>query len=118
MDPRRAPAPDDPALVLVTAPDLATARALARAAVEERLAACANLVPGVTSVYRWQGAIEEAAEVLHVVKTTRARLAALEDRLRALHPYSVPEFVVLDPAHVAAPYRAWLRAETGVEDGA
>jgi periplasmic divalent cation tolerance protein len=100
------------AVVLVTVPDLETGRKLARAVLEERLAACVNVVPGVTSLYRWKGALEESAELLLVVKTTRGRLAGLERRVRELHPYSVPEFVALEPAHVAAPYLAWLAAET------
>ena len=95
-------------LVLSTAADLDSARGLARALIEERLAACCNLVGGLTSVYRWQGAVEEAAEVLLVIKTSAARLAALEARLAELHPYDVPELVVLTPERVAPDYLAWL----------
>lgn len=98
------------AVVLVTAPDLKTARALARAALEARLIACANLVPRVESHYWWQGRIEQGAEVLLVLKTTRARLAALEKLVLARHPYDTPEFLVL-PLHAgAARYLAWLGA--------
>lgn len=95
-------------LVLSTTADLDSARGLARTLVEERLAACCNLVGGLTSVYRWQGAVEEAAEVLLVIKTSAARLAALEARLAELHPYDVPELVVLTPERVAPDYLAWL----------
>lgn len=105
--------PDDaPRLVLVTAPP-GEAAALARALVSERLAACVNVLAGVTSVYRWQGAVQEDGEALLVVKTRADRLAALEARVLELHPYDVPEFVVVEPAHVEARYRAWLAAEAG-----
>ncbi len=98
------------ALVLVTAPDLKSARALARAALEARLIACANLVPRVESHYWWQGKIERGAEVLLVLKTTRARLAALEKLVLARHPYDTPEFLVV-PLHAGtARYLAWLAA--------
>lgn len=101
-----------PAVVLVTVPDLAVGRELARALVGERLVACVNLVPGLTSVYRWEGAIEEASEVLLVMKTVRRRVAELERRVAELHPYDVPEFVVLAPEHTGARYLDWLIAET------
>lgn len=98
------------AVVLVTAPDLKTARALARAALEARLIACANLVPRVESHYWWQGRLERGAEVLLVLKTTRARLAALEKLVLARHPYDTPEFLVL-PLHAGTErYLAWLAA--------
>jgi periplasmic divalent cation tolerance protein len=99
-------------VVLVTAPDAECARRLARTLVEERLAACANLLPGVTSVYRWEGAVQEDGEVLLVFKTTDLRLPAFEARLMELHPYEVPECVALAPDRVAAPYLAWLQGAT------
>ncbi len=83
------------ALVLVTAPDLKTARGLARAALKRRLVACANLVPGIESHYWWQGKIEKGAEVLLILKTTARRLKALENLVRTEHPYDTPEFIVL-----------------------
>ena len=104
--------PTAPRLVFVTAPDRETARSLARGLVEARLAACANLIEGVTSVYRWQGAVEEEAEVLLVIKTTADRVAALERRLADEHPYDVPECVAVEPASVEARYLAWLREQT------
>jgi len=97
-------------VVLVTAPDLKTARALARAALEARLIACANLVPRVESHYWWQGRLERGAEVLLVLKTTRARLAALEKLVLARHPYDTPEFLVLPLQAGTARYLAWLGA--------
>lgn len=95
-------------LILVTAPDLMTARRLARSALAARLIACANLVPKIESHYRWQGKLERSAEVLMVMKTTRARVAALEKLIVAKHPYDTPEFVVLNLAGGAKKYLAWL----------
>lgn len=95
-------------IVLVTAPDLKTARRLARAALAARLIACANLVPKLESHYRWQGKLERSAEVLMVMKTMQARVAALERLILAEHPYDTPEFVVLDLAGGAKKYLAWL----------
>jgi len=91
--------------VLVTAPDLKTARRLARAALKRRLVACANLVPGIESHYWWQGKIEKGAEVLLIFKTTARRLTALENLVRAEHPYDTPEFIVL---RVSAGNRRYL----------
>ena len=96
-------------LVLVTAPDLKTARRLARAAVAEGLIACANLVPGIESHYRWQGRIERGTEVLLVLKTTSAKLAKLEQLVIARHPYDTPEFIVLPLAAGNRRYLEWLQ---------
>jgi len=95
-------------VVLCTAPSGDVARELARTLVGEGLAACANLVPGVVSIYRWQGEVEEDAEVLLVLKAPAARLEALERRLLELHPYDTPELVALAPEHVEARYLDWL----------
>src|SRR5713226_7468903 len=83
-------------LVLTTMPDDERADVLARTLVEERLAACVNVHGPMMSTYRWKGVVEREAERQIVIKTTRQRLADLETRLRALHPYELPEFVVLD----------------------
>ena len=99
---------DAACVVLCTCPDLATAETLAKTLVEERLAACVNLLPGVTSVYRWEGSVEAAAEVLLVVKTSRRVLAALESRVAALHPYEVPEVVALDITAGLPAYLQWV----------
>jgi periplasmic divalent cation tolerance protein len=98
------------ALVLVTAPNLKTARALAKAALSARLIACANLVPKIESHYWWQEKIESGAEVLLVLKTTKARLAALEKLILARHPYDTPEFLVLSPSAGSKKYLDWLAA--------
>ena len=85
----------DCVVVLVTAPDADTAARIARTLVEEKLAACGNVLPGVRSIYRWQGKVEEAQETLLVLKTARARFKEIVDRVRALHPYEVPEVVAV-----------------------
>ena len=100
-------------VVLVTAPDLKTARKLAQAALTAKLVACANLVPKIESHYWWQGKLESNAEVLIVFKTTRAKLAALEKLVVALHPYDTPEFITLSLAEGNAKYLDWLAASTG-----
>ena len=97
------------AVVLVTAPDVKTGRKLARAALEARLIACANLIPRIESHYWWQGKIEAGAEVLLVMKTTAARLAALEKLIVAGHPYDTPEFVVLPISGGSRPYLDWVQ---------
>ena len=86
---------------------------VARALLDARLVACVNLLPGVKSLYRWQGAIEEAAEVLAVMKTRWERLPELEAAMAAMHPYEVPELVVLSVPVGATSYLAWLISETG-----
>ena len=95
-------------LVLVTAPDLKTARQLAQAALGARLIACANLVPKIESHYWWRGKIERGAEVLLILKTTSARLAALEKLVLELHPYDTPEFLALPLSGGNRRYLAWL----------
>ncbi len=97
-------------LVLVTAPDLKTARLLARAALNSRLIACANLVAGVESHYRWRGKIERGAEVLLVLKTTANRLPKLEKLILDRHPYETPEFLVVALSGGNRRYLNWLRA--------
>jgi periplasmic divalent cation tolerance protein len=96
------------AVVLVTAPDLKTARKLARAALEARLIACANLIPKIESYYWWQGQLESGAEVLLVLKTTTARIAALEKLIVAKHPYDTPEFLVLPISRGNKRYLEWM----------
>ena len=104
-------AADDVFLVLVTAPNGEAARALARAALEARLVACANLVPAIESHYWWEGKIESDAESLLLFKTTRTRLAALEHLLLERHPYDTPEILALPIAAGTPRYLAWLTQE-------
>ena len=99
-------------VALITAPDTDTATGIARALVEERLAACVNIVPGVRSVYRYQGALHEDAETLLIVKTRAERAAALEARVRALHPYELPEVLLLTATGGSAAYLTWVLEET------
>jgi periplasmic divalent cation tolerance protein len=96
------------ALILVTAPDLKTARRLAQAALDAGLIACANLVPGLESHYRWQGKLERSAEVLLLLKTTGKCLDQLEQLILREHPYDTPEFLVLPLTGGNERYLAWL----------
>lgn len=100
------------AVVLVTAPDAKTAVRLARALVADRLVACANVVPGLRSIYRWKGRVRDDSEVLLVLKGRRAAFPALCARIRALHPYSIPEVLALSVSGGSGAYLRWLRKET------
>ena len=99
-------------VVLISTPGAEAGRQLARALVEERLAACGSVVPAVTSVYRWQGAVEEEEEALVVLKTAADRVEALTRRTRELHPYEVPEILALPVAGGNPAYLEWLIEET------
>jgi periplasmic divalent cation tolerance protein len=99
-------------VVLVTAPNAKIARQLARAALQTRLAACANLIAGVESHYWWRGKIEKSAEVLIVFKTRARQLAKLEKLILEMHPYDTPEFVALKLAGGTVRYLEWLARET------
>ena len=107
----------DHLVVLATAPDEPAAQALAQALVAEGLAACVNRVPGVRSTYRWQGAVRDEAEVLLVIKSTAAAYAALERRIRELHPYEVPEVIALPVLRGSQPYLAWLSGQVMRDEG-
>jgi periplasmic divalent cation tolerance protein len=96
------------AIVLTTLGADADAASLARTLVDERLAACVNVLPPMTSLYRWKGVVEEDREQQLIIKTTSDRTVALAARLRELHPYELPEFVVLD-ATASVAYAAWVR---------
>jgi periplasmic divalent cation tolerance protein len=95
-------------VVLVTTPDLKTARKLAKAALRAKLIACANLVPKIESHYLWEGRIESGSEVLMILKCTTARLAALEKFILANHPYDTPEILVMSLAAGTKKYLEWL----------
>ena len=95
-------------LVLVTAPDLKTARILAKSALQAKLIACASLLPKIESHFWWHGKIKSAAEVLLVLKTQKANLAALEKLILAKHPYDTPEFLVLPISAGSKRYLNWL----------
>ena len=104
---------DHPAvLVLCTCPDEAVALDIARVLVKEGLAACVNRMPALTSLYLWQGRLCEQSEQLLMIKTTPARYEALEMRLKALHPYEIPEIIAVPVATGSSQYLAWLTAAT------
>jgi periplasmic divalent cation tolerance protein len=100
-------------MVFSTAPDAGTAERIARALVEEGLAACVNRIPGLRSTYLWGGAIHDEEEILMIAKTTAARLPALRERLVALHPYELPEVVAVQLVDGHHPYLRWVAAATG-----
>jgi periplasmic divalent cation tolerance protein len=101
----------EPIVLLSTAGSVDDARRLARLLVEERLAACVNVIDGVRSIYRWQGAVQEDAEALLVIKTSALRYRGLAERLLAEHPYDTPELIRLDLDGGDARYLAWLAGE-------
>jgi periplasmic divalent cation tolerance protein len=98
----------DKRIVLTTAGSEDEARKIARHLVENRLAACVNLIPRMESVYRWQGKVESATELLLLIKTTVERFPAVRDAIRQLHSYEVPECIVLPIEDGSAPYLHWL----------
>ena len=100
-------------VVLTTAPTVEVAEQLGTALVEERLAACASVVPGMTSIYRWQGEVRRESEVLVLLKTTVDSVERLRARLVELHPYDVPEVLALGVEAGHQPYLAWVEAEVG-----
>jgi periplasmic divalent cation tolerance protein len=95
-------------LILCTTSSRDEAQRIARALVEQHLAACVNIVEGVTSVYRWQGTVEESSELLLIIKSNTEKLKALEAAIHKLHSYDVPEFLVLPIESGSHPYLAWL----------
>ena len=99
-------------LVLTNLPDQASAEALAQVLVDERLAACVNILAPCRSVYRWRGEVEHASEVPLLIKTTESRFAALSERVRAHHPYETPELIALPVTRGLPEYLAWVAAET------
>ena len=100
-------------IVLITAPSLDEAETIARALVEESLAACVNIIEGCRSIYRWQGDIHTGDEALLLVKTERGRFSEVEKRVSELHSYDVPEIVALDLAALSAGYRKFLEDVLG-----
>jgi len=100
-------------VILTTVPNDDRAEAMARALVEERLAACVNVRAPMTSIYRWKGAVERDTERQMVIKTTRERLAAVEARVRALHSYELPEFLVIEVDGGGDAYLKWVADAAG-----
>jgi len=104
-------------VVLITAPNEDDAAQLANDLVASRLAACVNIINNIRSIYRWQGKIEDESEVLMLVKTRKEHFKDLEKRVRELHPYTVPEIIVLPIIEGFVGYLGWLREETSKEQG-
>jgi periplasmic divalent cation tolerance protein len=95
-----------------TVPNRGTGERIARALVEERLAACVNLLPGLVSTYRWQGKVEQAAECLLIIKTAHSRFDTLRERIKSLHPYDVPEIIAMPISQGDAQYLKWISENT------
>jgi periplasmic divalent cation tolerance protein len=102
-------------IALLTAPDLEVAERLVQTLVEERIIACGNIIPALISIYRWQGAVERSGEVMIVVKTTSSEVPRLLERVPELHPYEVPEVLVLPIEAGYGPYLAWVGESVGPE---
>lgn len=100
--------PADPIVVLITASSVAEARKLADILIEEKLAACVQILPSIESVYRWKGSVEKASEVLLIAKTLEARFQELETRVRTVHSYETPELVAIPVTAISLPYLEWL----------
>ena len=101
-------------LILCTCPDNQVAEQLATSLVEQRLAACINIVPGLTSIYRWQGKLEKGTEVLLLIKTTRECYTAVETAIRQQHPYELPEIIAVTLDEGSPDYLRWIT--TSLED--
>jgi periplasmic divalent cation tolerance protein len=99
-------------VVITTTPDKETAANLAQTLIRERLAACVQVLPNMTSFYRWKGELETSSEWLLLIKTTRERLSELIARIESEHPYEVPEVVALKTEGGAEKYLQWVREET------
>ncbi len=106
---------DQPSMVYTTFPDDDSARKVAKALVEEGLAACVNLIPGMRSVYRWEGEVAEAGEIVGLVKTRKGLTREVEDRIKALHPYDTPFIAHLAVTDMETGTLAWLMAQTGAD---
>lgn len=104
-------------VVLVTVPDEETGRQIVGTVVEDRLAACGNLIPGLTSIYRWKGEVHQDPECLIILKTMASILPALQRRVVELHPYEVPEVLAFSPMDGHLPYLEWVRAEVEEKEG-
>lgn len=107
----------DKIVVFSTCASPEDAERIARRLVDSRLAACVSIVPGIRSVYRWQGKVEDAAEQLLVIKTSRAAFPALRAEIENVHPYEVPEILALPVVEGSEKYLSWLAAEVGEDSG-
>lgn len=110
--------PDSIVIALSTCPDDTAARRIAQTLVAEGLAACVNRIGGVTSTYLWDGEMQEAGEILLMMKTTTGRLAELEARLKAIHPYELPELIAVPVTGGNEGYLDWVRLSVANKDQA
>ncbi len=101
-------------LVISTLPDREHAEKLARVLIDQKLAACVNILPAATSVYRWQGKVETASETIVLIKTTMARYPALESAIKTQHPYELPEIIAVPLVAGLPAYLAWVETETSI----
>ena len=106
------PTASDVIVVYITAPNSEDAQTLAQALVQENLAACVNIIPGIQSVYRWDNAIQTDTELLLICKSRTERFDALKKRVQALHPYDVPEIISIPVQNGSEPYLNWVRDNT------
>jgi periplasmic divalent cation tolerance protein len=104
--------PEDIHLLYCTCPDTEVAQRIARALVEQRLAACVNIVPGLRSIYRWKDAVQDEAECLLLIKTRESHIETLIESVRRLHPYELPEVIAVPVVAGLAPYLDWIRDNT------
>jgi len=103
-------------ITFVTAPDKLTANNLASELVEERLAACVNVIPGVTSHYRWEGKVCTDSELLLIIKTEKSKFSAVKDFILSKHPYDLPEIIAVDITDGFSGYLNWVIGETSQQD--
>ncbi|KAI8612117.1 divalent cation tolerance protein from Thermus Thermophilus Hb8 [Chytriomyces sp. MP71] len=101
-------------IVYITTPSIQVARELASSLVEKRLVACVNILPGVMSVYRWEGKVNTDEEVLLMCKTAKEKFAGVRDHVVGVHPYKVPEIVAVDVADALPAYAQWVTDETAI----
>lgn len=104
--------PEDIRLLYCTCPEAETAQRIAQALVEQRLAACVNIVPGLRSIYRWKGAVQDEAECLLLIKTRESCIERLIESIRGLHPYELPEVIAVPVVAGLTPYLDWIRDNT------
>ncbi|HKU52963.1 MAG TPA: divalent-cation tolerance protein CutA [Nitrospira sp.] len=102
-------------IVLITTANRSEAMRIAKAVVEKRLAACGNVIPTVTSIFRWEGRVQKSREALLVMKTTVGRYSALERLIRSMHSYKVPEIIGLNVGRGLHPYLEWVQEETAID---
>lgn len=102
------PSPDEIQIIFCTVPDIDTGEQIARRLVEQSLAACVNLIPGVTSVYRWQGQVETGNEVMMKIKAARANYARIESTICSQHPYELPEIIAVSLSNGLDNYLDWV----------